>query len=54
MLVAGAAPPSLELVGSKEAHVSADARDAERCMGRFHHLALAGGYEHCRTENGTG
>ena len=39
MLVAGAAAASLELVGSKKAHVTTDARNAE--PGRLHLLAMA-------------
>ncbi len=52
MLVTGTAAASLQFVGSKKAHVSADARGAECCLGRFHHLALAGGHaQQHRTQN---
>ena len=55
MLVAGATASSLKFVGGKEAHVAADARDAEPWMGRLHRLAIACDYAEQRgTQKCTG
>ena len=55
MLVAGATASSLKFIGSKEAHVPPDARDADPGAGRLDRLAITYGYaQQGGTQNRTG